>query len=73
MAIEIPLKRKYKIPDKLWGYPRGHGGNGNRKIKSSLAGRGGYSDPYIKENHILYLKNGRKRTWIHKDGNKKNA
>ena len=62
---EIRLKAKYKAAKGMYGFKRSHNGNGKRVKKNGGFGNG-YSDPYVKEDHVLVLKDGRRRTWIHK-------
>lgn len=65
MSVEILLKAKYR-PEKIWyGYKRTHNGNGKRVKKNGGFGNG-YSDPYLRENHVLVLRDGRKKVWIHR-------
>lgn len=55
-AREIPLKRKYLPQDKLYGYPRRHNGNSNRKVKKSNSLPAVYS--YDRTKHILQVDGG---------------
>lgn len=56
MAVEIPLKRKYTPQDKLYGYPRRHNGNSNRKVKKSNSLPGVKS--YDRTKHVLMVDGG---------------
>lgn len=53
MAVEIPLKSKYRLQDKLYGYPRRHNGNSNRKTKNGAKMPSVYS--YVREDHVLHV------------------
>lgn len=53
MAVEIPLKRKYKPQDKLYGYRRQHNGRGERKVKKTISLPPVYS--YERDKHILLV------------------
>jgi hypothetical protein len=52
MAVEIPLKAKYKVHAR-GGYRRQHNGNGNRKIKKSISLPSVYS--YDRTKHVLQV------------------
>lgn len=53
MAVEIPLKSKYTPQDKLYGYPRRHNGNSNKKQPKGQKLPSVYS--YNREKHILMV------------------
>jgi hypothetical protein len=53
MAVEIPLKAKYRPQDKLYGYPRRHNGSGNRKAKKGQSLPSVYS--YDRTKHVLMV------------------
>jgi hypothetical protein len=56
MAVEIPLKRKYLPQDKLYGYPRRHNGNSNKKTPKGQKLQAVYS--YDRTKHILMVDGG---------------
>lgn len=53
MAIEIPLKAKYRPQDKLYGYPRRHNGNSNKK--TAKGARLGSTYSYDRTKHYLLV------------------
>lgn len=53
MAVEIPLKRKYLPQDKLYGYPRRHNGNSNKKVAKGQKLPAVYS--YDRTKHVLQV------------------
>lgn len=53
MAVEIRLKAKYRLQDKIYGYPRRHNGNSNRKTKNGAKMPSVYS--YNREKHVLMV------------------
>lgn len=61
--MEIPLKKKYRPAAKLYGFPRQHQGNSNKKVKK--IGSNGAFQPYDKRSTVLVLENGRHRRWYH--------
>lgn len=59
MAREIPIKKKHIAGKGIYGYSRNHNGNNKKKTKKSFHG---YSDPYVREDHVLaLLPNGKLR------------
>jgi len=52
-AREIPLKSKYRLQDKLYGYPRRHNGNSNKKTPKGARLGSVYS--YDREKHVLMV------------------
>lgn len=52
MSFEIPVKKKHIAGKGLYGYPRNHNGNNHKKTKKSFHG---YSDPYVREDHVKVL------------------
>lgn len=57
--MQIPLKKKYRGTPGVYGYSRNHSGNGAKRKKKLGVG---YSDPYIRENHVkVLLTNGKTR------------
>lgn len=49
----IPLKAKYRPPNKLYGYPRRHNGTGTKKVKKSISLPSVYS--YNRDDHVLLV------------------
>lgn len=60
--MQVPLKHKYRIGNTGKSYPRNHSGNGAKK-KKKLGN--GYSDPYVKTDHVLVLLTSGKKRFFH--------
>jgi hypothetical protein len=53
MAVDIPLKAKYRPPAKLYGYPRRHNGSSAKKVAKGQKMPAVYS--YDRTKHVLQV------------------
>lgn len=60
--FQIPLKHKYRTGSTGRSYVRNHNGNGNKKSRKL---GNGYSDPYVKTDHVLVLLTSGKKRFFH--------
>lgn len=64
LTQEIPLKKKYRPENKIWGYPRTHNGNSNKK-KKKIGGHVGATHRYNPRDHALHLQPNMKLRMLH--------
>lgn len=63
MSGEIKMKKKHIAGKGLYGYPRTHSGNNNKKVKK--IGSNTAYQPYNRDDHVLVLQTNMKKRMFH--------